>query len=105
MWHLRHVQPIRMLADLVGCAAERIWAVQIVPQGRSRMHMLEYANAWLAERLDRDEAGQTATEYVLVILGVVLFLVFAAFALNDILGGATNAVKNWVTSITTPPAP
>jgi Flp pilus assembly pilin Flp len=67
--------------------------------------MLEYANAWLAERLDRDEAGQTATEYVLVILGVVLFLVFAAFALNGILGGATNSIKNWVTSITTPPAP
>ena len=67
--------------------------------------MLEYANAWLAERLDRDEAGQTATEYVLVILGVVLFLVFAAFALNGILGGATNSIKNWVTSITAPPAP
>jgi len=50
-----------------------------------------------------DEVGQTATEYVLVILGVVLFLVFAAFALNDILGGATNAIKNWVTSISTPP--
>ena len=67
--------------------------------------MLEYANAWLAERLDRDEGGQTATEYVLVILGVVLFLVFAAFALNGILGRATNSIKNWVTSITTPPAP
>ena len=46
------------------------------------MLMMEYAKAWLAEKLDRDEAGQTATEYVLVILGVVLFLVFAAFALN-----------------------
>jgi Flp pilus assembly pilin Flp len=67
------------------------------------MPTLEYANAWLAERLSKDEVGQTATEYVLVILGVVLFLVFAAFALNGILGGATNAIKNWVTSISTPP--
>jgi hypothetical protein len=62
-----------------------------------------YARAWLAKQLNIDEVGQTATEYVLVILGVVLFLVFAAFALNDILGGATNAIKNWVTSISTPP--
>jgi len=67
------------------------------------MLTLKYANAWLAKRLNMDEVGQTATEYVLVILGVVLFLVFAAFALNDILGGATNAIKNWVTSISTPP--
>jgi Na+-driven multidrug efflux pump len=66
---------------------------------------LEYLRAWLAEMLDQDEAGQTATEYVLVILGVVLFLVFAAFALNGILGGATNAIKNWVTSVSPPPAP
>ena len=67
------------------------------------MLTLKYANAWLAKRLNMDEVGQTTTEYVLVILGVVLFLVFAAFALNDILGGATNAIKNWVTSISTPP--
>jgi Flp pilus assembly pilin Flp len=69
------------------------------------MFMLDYLKAWLAERLGQDEAGQTATEYVLVILGVVLFLVFAAFALNGILGGATNAIKNWVNSVNTPPAP
>ena len=67
------------------------------------MLTLKYANAWLAKRLNMDEVGQTATEYVLVILGVVLFLVFAAFALNGILGGATNAIMNWVTSISTPP--
>jgi hypothetical protein len=69
------------------------------------MLTLEYAKAWLAERFEQDEAGQTATEYVLVILGVVLFLVFAAFALNGILGSATNAIKNWVTSVNTPPTP
>ena len=50
------------------------------------MLTLKYARAWLAKRLTMDEVGQTATEYVLVILG-----------------GATNAIKNWVTSISTPP--
>lgn len=69
------------------------------------MFMLEYAKRWLAEKFNQNEEGQTATEYVLVILGVVLFLVFAAFALNGILGGATNAIKNWVTSISAPPTP
>ena len=69
------------------------------------MPTLEYAKAWLSERLDQGEAGQTATEYVLVILGVVLFLVFAAFALNGILGSATNAIKNWVATVSPPPAP
>ena len=69
------------------------------------MFALGYAKSWLVEKLDLDEQGQTATEYVLVILGVVLFLVFAAFALNGILGGATNAIKNWVTSVSAPPTP
>jgi hypothetical protein len=69
------------------------------------MLALEYAKRWLFEKLNLDEEGQTATEYVLVILGVVLFLVFAAFALNGILGGATNAIKNWVTSVSAPPTP
>ena len=79
---------------------------RLMAGGRSSsMFMLEYAKAWLAEKLNRDERGQTATEYVLVILGVVLFLVFAAFALNGILGGATNAIKNWVTSVSAPPTP
>jgi len=69
------------------------------------MPALEYAIMWLAEKLDRDETGQTATEYVLVILGVVLFLVFAAFALNGILGSATNAIQNWINQVAPPPAP
>ena len=69
------------------------------------MPVLEYVKSWLLPKVKGDEAGQTATEYVLVILGVVLFLVFAAFALNGILGGATNAIKNWVTSVSAPPTP
>jgi Flp pilus assembly pilin Flp len=69
------------------------------------MFMLEYAKAWLAEKLSRDEQGQTATEYVLVILGVVLFLVFAAFALNGVLGSAINNIQTWINSVKTPPTP
>ena len=38
-------------------------------------------------------------------LGVALFLVFAAFTVNGVVGGPTNAIKNWITTITPPPAP
>ena len=69
------------------------------------MPVLEYVKSWLLRRVKGDEAGQTATEYVLVILGVVLFLVFAAFALNGILGSATNAIQNWINQVAPPPAP
>jgi hypothetical protein len=40
------------------------------------MLTLPYARMWLEENLGRDEEGQAATEYVLVMLGVALFLVF-----------------------------
>jgi hypothetical protein len=73
--------------------------------GSISMPALECAKAWLAERLDQGEAGQTATEYVLVILGVVLFLVFAAFALNGVLGSAINNIQTWINSVSPPPAP
>jgi Flp pilus assembly pilin Flp len=69
------------------------------------MPVLEYVKTWLLRKFKQDETGQTATEYVLVILGVVLFLVFAAFALNGILGGATNAIQNWINQVAPPPAP
>ena len=60
------------------------------------MSALRYAQAWMAEKLHRSDSGQTATEYVLVILGVVLFLVFAAFALNGMPsrpGSARSALR------------
>jgi hypothetical protein len=69
------------------------------------MPVLEYAKMWLAGNLNGDERGQTATEYVLVILGVVLFLVFAAFALNGVLGSAINNIQTWINSVKTPPTP
>lgn len=46
------------------------------------MLTLPYARMWLEENLGRDEEGQAATEYVLLMLGVALFLVFAAFTLK-----------------------
>ena len=69
------------------------------------MLVLAYARMWPGENLGRDEEGQAATEYVLVMLGVALFLVFAAFTLNGVVGGPTNAIKNWITTISLPPAP
>ena len=58
----------------------------------------------LLKREHREE-GQTSTEYVLVILGVVLFLVFAAFALNGIVDGAVTRVDNWIDHLEVSPPP
>ena len=57
------------------------------------MHQIAYLEAWLTDRLHRDERGQGTTEYVLLILGVVLFLVVAALALQGILNGAIDQVS------------
>ncbi len=67
--------------------------------------MLLYLRAWLSERLHLDEAGQGATEYVLIILGVVLFLIVAAFGLKGILDAAVTKIGTWIGSVTPPPNP
>ncbi len=69
------------------------------------MLALMYARAWLFEKLSRNEEGQGSVEYVLVILGVALFLVFAAMALRGVLGGAVTAIATWVGLAGPPPAP
>jgi len=61
--------------------------------------------AWLGSRLHRDEEGASATEYVLLILGVVLFLIVAAFGLRGMLAGAVAAISTWVGGVTPPPIP
>jgi len=43
------------------------------------MLVLACARMWLQEKLGRDEEGQAATEYVMVMPGLALFLVSAAF--------------------------
>jgi len=61
--------------------------------------------AWFGRRLHRDEDGASVTEYVLLILGVVLFLIVAAFALQPMLVGAVTQITTWVGGITPPPIP
>jgi Flp pilus assembly pilin Flp len=58
--------------------------------------MITFLQAWLMSRLHRDERGQGTTEYVLLILGVVLFLIVAALALQGILNGAIDQISTWV---------
>ncbi len=64
--------------------------------------MLQFAQAWLVSKLKRDEHGQGTVEYVLLILGVVLFLIVAAFALQGILGTAISKISSWM-GIQAPP--
>ncbi len=66
--------------------------------------MLWYLRAWLAETLD-DERGAAATEYVLLILGVVLFMIVAAFGLRDVLAAAVTSISTWIGSVTPPAVP
>jgi uncharacterized protein (UPF0333 family) len=65
--------------------------------------MVTYLRAWLGQYLD--EKGAAATEYVLVILGVVLFMVIAAFALQGVLIGAVSAISTWIAGVTPPGIP
>jgi len=67
------------------------------------MLMLAYLRAWLAEA--RGERGAAATEYVLLILGVVLFMIVAAFGLRDVLTSAVTAISTWIGSVSPPPVP
>ncbi len=59
---------------------------------------------WVAV-LHRDERGAAATEYVLLILGVVLFMIIAAFGLRDVLNNAVSAIGNWINSVNPPVIP
>ena len=58
--------------------------------------MLAYVQVWLASKLWRDEHGQGTVEYVLLILGVVLFLIVSALALQGVLSGAIAQISTWV---------
>ncbi len=67
------------------------------------MHLLmTYVRVWLAEKLHRPELGQTAIEYVLIILGCVLFLIAAAILLKDMLGSAVTAISSWANTVGPP---
>ena len=60
------------------------------------MRILMFVQEWVAARLHRDERGQGTTEYVLLILGVVLFLIVAALALQGILNTAIQKISTWI---------
>jgi len=66
------------------------------------MGMLTFVQAWLASKLHRDERGQGTTEYVLLILGVVLFLIVAALALQGILNSAIDKISTWISQQNAP---
>ena len=58
--------------------------------------MFTFVQAWLMNKLHRDERGQGTVEYVLLILGVVLFLLVAAFALQGVLSSAISKISVWM---------
>jgi Flp pilus assembly pilin Flp len=60
------------------------------------MQMLRFVQAWLTDKLGWDERGQGTVEYVLLILGVVLFLIVAALALQGVLSGAISKISSWM---------
>ena len=64
--------------------------------------MIAYLQGWLANRLHRDEQGQGTTEYVLLILGVVLFLIVAALALQGVLNTAIDKISTWISQQNAP---
>ena len=68
------------------------------------MQMYLYMRAWLSERLG-NEKGAAATEYVLLILGVVLFMIVSAYGLRAVLDGAVTRISTWIGSVSGPSAP
>ncbi|HKX19404.1 MAG TPA: hypothetical protein VJT33_15445 [bacterium] len=58
--------------------------------------MFTFVRAWLMNKLNRGQQGQGTVEYVLLILGVVLFLLVAAFALQDVLSSAISKISSWM---------
>lgn len=60
------------------------------------MQAVPFVRAWVSVKLHRDEHGQGTVEYVLLILGVVLFLLVAAFALQGVLSSAIAKISSWM---------
>ncbi len=65
------------------------------------MHLLTRVRAWLIGSHYADR-GQGSIEYVLLILGCVLFLIAAAILLQNVLGGAVTAISSWANTIGPP---
>ena len=68
------------------------------------MRTLCYGEPGCMGRLHRDETGQGTTEYVLIILGTVLFLIAATFLMRGYLTTAVAAIGTWIGTVGPPPA-
>lgn len=58
--------------------------------------MFTFIRAWSKSKLHRDVHGQGTAEYALLILGAVLFLLVAAFAVQDVLNDPVSKVSSWI---------
>jgi uncharacterized protein (UPF0333 family) len=67
------------------------------------LQILRCTKARVAARLD--QRGQAVTEYVLLILGTVLFIIASAFVLKGSLNGSLSAITSWITQVLAPAAP
>jgi Flp pilus assembly pilin Flp len=62
------------------------------------MQFVTLLRTWLANRLNLDSRGQTAVEYVLIMMSVALFLVAAAIVLQPVLSKGVHAISSWINS-------
>ena len=58
--------------------------------------MVTFGQAWLMKKLGGDDRGQSTVEYVMLILGVVLFLLVAAFALDGLMNTPISKASSWI---------
>lgn len=58
--------------------------------------MVTFVLAWLRSKLSWDDRGQSTVEYVMMILGVVLFLLLAAFALRGVMTSSISKTSSWI---------
>lgn len=58
--------------------------------------MFTFVQKGLLSKLHQAERGQGTAEYVLLMLGVVLFLLVAAFAVQDVLNDPVSKVSSWI---------
>jgi Flp pilus assembly pilin Flp len=72
-------------------------------KGEITMQLFTAARTWVTRTLLQHERGQTAVEYVLMILAVVLFLIFAAIALQPVLNSAVASISSWIAGNGPPP--
>lgn len=58
--------------------------------------MVTFIQAWLMNKLNGNQRGQGTVEYVVLILGVVLFLLVAAFALQGLMNSPISKASSWI---------